>query len=394
MNFVLTSKLALSPSSYGMDILDYPRTVDFYNTFPAPTRFCIPRDTYSVTDTQMQLLAIWFCRGTTLEHCDITIKTHRPRPEWKYSFTSTLPQYYITKGFTTPQKAYDHGKYLIDLCTKASTIPFQDLEEAYKTIMSSFWESSCRFFSPNKKTYLEVSSEKATEKEIEELTEASREALQLCKIYSDKELDLYKRIFGIETPNYCKKITHYETEHGYAKLTSLQMTDEFKINYTKNSETAYAGSSYNPNAGVPTDKQRYRKLKQGSAQVPFTLQLDEKPTPIHAEGLRAQLAEQVHWYLHQFKLTKDTSLLAPGWDYCEHCGFYQTTIGCPCHLHPSEEELELQQIKEAQENLALFYECYDTSLLEIARWAEESLKIEYMTNKQILNAVKKHFNLH
>ena len=398
MNFVQTRRQPLNEANYPVNVLRFPRTFEFYQNYPAPKTFTIPEDYSVVYEDQMQLLATWFCRGTSITHRNKTMtpKPNRITSQWVYKFIPNIPKHYIQLGYTTTEAAYAYGQALIRKCTKASQIPFEDLEHAYHDIMSTFWNSPCKFYSPNKKTYLEVSAEKNTLKDIQDLTYATGEQLAANNNYDDDTLALYARIFGVSIPQYTLRFSHFETEHGYAKTPSISMTSEYNLSYVseKKGQYGYAGGTYDPLKGTSADtanKSRRKKIKQGIVQTPYALKRDEKPIALHAQGLRAQLAAQVDWCLDYFKRSHDQAILAEGWGYCERCGFYQLSVGCPCHLHPSLEEQELAAVHEAQENLQAFYSSYDNQIHEIAEWANENLPIEDMTEEEILRAVYNYF---
>ena len=392
MNFVLTKKQPLNEANYPFEITELPRNREFHTTYPAPVSFNIPATTKAVSEDTMQLLATWFCRGTRLTHNGVSIVTkHKPIVQWVYSFTPKYLKHYQNLGYTTTQQCYDYGQQLIARCTKASAIPFAYLEEAYKRIMSAFWNSSTVFFSPNSKTFPEVSAEKQTIADIKALTYA--EDTSVNSRFTDEELKLYSRIFGVSIPNYCLRYSHLETPDGFARTPSVSMTDEFKLSYVSERKGGkeYSGSAYEPEDIYRKRKDGRKQIKQGIIQTPYTLKLDERPTPLVHSGLRAQLAEQVAWCCDTFKTTKDLTLLANGWGYCDTCGFYKTADGCQCGACLSQEAIELQQIRDAEANIQTFNTVYEHTLEEIAQWANENLPIDNMDNEEILRAVFNYF---
>lgn len=353
MKYVKTNRAKLNPVNYPMSVLDLPRDRAFHVNYPAPVSFTIPTSTQKLTAHQLQTLATWFCRGTVLHYSDKVMKTKlRAIDQWTYQFVEDYPKHYSLMGMNTPQLAYDYGKKLIAACTKASTIPFYNLELAYKDVMRTLWKQVL-VYSPNKKTYLEIKAEKLALEELRALSYASEEAQHVSEGYSDEDLTRYAGIFGVTIPDWAIKQTLVKTKrHGFAVMPQIEMTSNYQLNFQKSGTVGYAGN-------------------EERDPIPFTLQKDAIPLKLNNSHLRAQLAEQIDWYLNTFNETHDTMLLAEGWAHCTTCGFYKATEGCECGANLSLEEKELETIHEAYEAMQIFKNTYDGQLIEIAEWVKE-----------------------
>ena len=359
MKYVKTFRQQLVEAEYPVSIMNYQRNRDFYQAYPAPKLFNL-EDTQlkqqEFSKDDMQLLAIWYCRGTQLKFKETILQHKHPVDSWGYQFIPQVPKHYILMGKTTSQLAYDYGKQLIDRCTKASRIPFSVLELAYKKIMIGFWPyivtHRLKMNSPNEKTYLEVKAEMDTLKDIRALTFASSHALQVAEKYNDEELLHYSKVFGIELPRYSLAYDLQKTEHhGFAIKPCIKLDDSFSIASGKPAEKVHLAEDKSKNR--PAGVIRYENNNAGYAAfdddrpiIPTTLRRDAQPVRLQNKAFIAQLAEQIDWYLATFNETHDPMLLAEGWGFCNNCGFYQLNEGCDCGLHTTIELEELNTIQE------------------------------------------------
>ena len=130
MKYVYTSKIKLSPVTY--NALELFKTIknmeglskEVHEMYPAPEDFVVPNGTkeyyLTLSEDVLQLLSIWFNRGTRIHFCETyirpatSIKTSRPCTQWHYDMVDSLPQSYLKQGYTTPQLAYAYGEKLTD----------------------------------------------------------------------------------------------------------------------------------------------------------------------------------------------------------------------------------------------------------------------------------------
>ena len=340
MKYVKTSKKHLIDANYTLDIFHganrfstdgytqkYAISREFFETFPAPKQFIIPADKDTrLYDNIVQVLSIWYCRGTELIFPDLSITCTHPIIEWEYSFVTSLPQLYIRKNCCTVKKAYELGSKLIDACIKASKIPFPRLEQAYKDIIKACQLQGIKAYSPNAKTYWEARAENEVEKELEGMFYID-EHDQECYNYSDDEIDHYAKIFDINLPQWFIKQTNIKTIHGFAICPYIDGNPN--NNYSSN----YAGSLSDDG--------------DSSNHTPLSLLKDAQARKIRNEICeKKQLGKQINFFLHTDFEDMLHFYLGNNWSYCPECDdFYNLSEGCECGLCKPREEISLDSLQ-------------------------------------------------
>jgi hypothetical protein len=362
MKYVSVNKVKLT-ASYGSDILTLIEELsfaEFMRDYKAPAKLIL-QDCWTITQDQFQILSMWLCRGTTIHikakevnscktdtnwrvheyHETISgavISPRRIRTEWAYSFIDQIPQYYIDRKVRNTQQAYDLGQSLIAKAKKASKIPFDMLEEAYKRLMKACISSHIYAEAPNAKTYFEASAELSTDIDLADLNYASDEAYEASEALTDDELAFYARVFGIELPTYYYRVATKATAHGFAEMPYLTSNPYATFSFDSDSRRMYAGN-LNSDGGIKV--------------APLTLQKDGLPKRINLEADRAKFAEQVKFFL-SLPEQERIAFTADGYDYCFECHqFFSEIDGCSCgHRKPKTEE-EQEIIKSAMLAYAL-----------------------------------------
>lgn len=331
MKYVKTNKMTLVSTEYPSNIIFENRDREFYKHFPAPATFNVPMNSKEypyINSSAFQILAIWYCRGTTLNFPNNSIKTRMPRDAWHYQFTDYVPRYYIERKATTTQAAYELGTKLIAACTKATQIPFHYLEQAYKDIMKACISNHILAYSPNAKTYLEANSELEVQADLEALYDYDP---AVTIPYTDEELNFYARVFDITLPEWFIKNINIKTKHGYAVCPCIDSSGKNSYN-----------SDYAGNLAADGENQ---------SNIPYSLRRDGQPQKIvNTQADRVRLSELITYYLN-LPLEDRLEFFAFGYGYCPDCNTYFPLLdGCACGKLPPMDEFEFTQLKEAYKN--------------------------------------------
>lgn len=335
MKYVYTRKIALEEINYDFDalanelrplydldgsILPNATRLDpfFYREHPAPIAFsCASLNEKPIISSDMlHLLAVWYLRGTKLD----SLKCKNPRPTWRYEFVDSLPNSYILKGYTTPQKAYEYGQHLIGLVKNANKISYPVIEEAYKTIARYYTKHGYRVNSRNAKTMPEVMAELEAEETIAALNALDTEATDDIP---DELLVKYAKAFDVDVPAWYLKFLPVKTKNGFAMLP--RVTQANLIVYQNSGHPQYAGNDDFDTA-------------------PYSLLRDSVPEQVCKETTHKQLLSQVSFYIN-LPREEQINFLAPEYDICPNCGIYNLRDGCDCGCHaPIEDDNEYYKI--------------------------------------------------
>lgn len=348
MNYVHTRKQPLVEAQYKAEaILHRIHNRVFYENYPAPMQFTVALEAFDFKDRfisseDMNLLSVWYNRGTTLQIGNKTLTFGNPRPQWVYTFVNSLPKPYISRGATTPQKAYDFGKKLIAACTKASRIPSKNLEEGYKAIMKACLANNIYAHSPNEKTWYETKAELDAEREIKNLYSMVPDVETSL---TDIELQFYARVFDIQMPKWFLRASHIKTNNGYAVCPFTDQTAYVTLATNQKDASGdfkpgYAGNDFENN-------------------VPTTMLRDATPQLISNQAAdRAKLAEQVMFYLN-LPIEEQILFMTAEYGYCFTCKeYYALRDGCTCRENLPIEDDEYPSIMATRE-FALSTALYD-----------------------------------
>ena len=366
MQYVFTEKTALVETNYDpAEILHQVHDRTFHEMFPAPVEFivnlvCFDYDQRFISADDLQLLSIWYNRGTKIHimnsktytdkngqknsvayHKSATVK--HPRPQWAYRFVSSLPKAYILRGCTTTEKAYAFGKSLIAACTNASKVPFQSLEEGYKVIMRMCIQCDVNATSPNQKTYLEARAEIEAAHDIEAFFGYIPE---VATDLTDIELEFYARVFDIHMPEWFLRASNIKTEHGFAICPFTDSTEfvtaaQYEGGSVKRVYDDKTGAYLGTQTLTPKTKKEYDGNDYAPAIVPTTLQRDSAPQRLtNPKAERAQLAEQVVFYL-SLPIEEQKEFMTASYAYCDDCKeYFELKEGCRCGTHKEMDNIE------------------------------------------------------
>lgn len=343
MKYVYTKKVALASNTYNaLELFETIKhmnglTRDIHEMYPAPEDFVVPNGTkeyaLNISADVLQLLSIWFNRGTRIHFCETyikpacSIKTSRPRTQWHYDMVDSLPQTYIKQGYTTPQLAYDYGKKLIEACNKANLIPFDKLENGYKVIARNCIDTGryIKIFSPNEKTLMEAQAELETAHTLNAIFDTT--ACTTPVSLSDIELEFYARVFDIKMPEWYLRASNVRIDSVSAKgkpyfsVAVLPFVDS----------TSFMPSvQFDQNGNIKT----YDGNDQETKVIPSTYAKDAQPQKLqNPTAERKQLNEQIMFYLNL--PIEEQKLYATGlYDYCNDCKeWYEIRTGCTCQKH-------------------------------------------------------------
>ena len=351
MKYIYTKKVALASNTYNaLELFETIKnmnglTREIHEMFPAPEDFVVPNGTkkfnLTLSEDVLQLLSIWFNRGTRIHFCETyirpasSIKTSRPRTQWHYDMVDSLPQSYIKSGKTTPQLAYDYGKKLIEACNNANLIPFDKLENGYKVVARQCLEPGryIRFYSPNEKTLMEAQAELETAHTLNTIFDTT-----LCNTectLTDIELEFYARVFDIKMPEWYLRASNVRIDsvsakgNPYFSVAVLPFVDS----------TSFMPSvQFDQNGNIKT----YDGNDQETKVIPSSYARDAQPQKLsNPTAERKQLAEQVMFFLNM-PIEEQKAFMTNNYGYCEHCKeYFELRDGCTCGKHLPADEVEM-----------------------------------------------------
>lgn len=372
MKYVFTSKIKLSEVTYNaMELFETIKNNKglsraLHEQYPTPTDFVVPNGTkeYNLTLSEdvLQLLSIWFNRGTRIHFCETyirpaaSIKTSRPRTQWRYDMVDSLPQAYIASGKTTPQLAYDYGKKLIEACNNANLIPFDKLENGYKVIARQCLEPGryIRFYSPNEKTLMEANAELETAHTLNAIFDTT-----LCNTectLTDIELEFYARVFDIKMPEWYLRASNVRIDSVSAKgnpyfsvavlpfvdSTSFMPSLQFEGGVKRNIYDDKTGALKGTQVVTQSTAKTYDGNNQETKVIPSSYARDAQPQKLsNPTAERKQLAEQVMFFLNM-PIEEQKAFMTNNYGYCEHCKeYFELRDGCTCGKHLPADDVEM-----------------------------------------------------
>lgn len=288
--------------------------------------------TNQVIDTEtFQHIALEFAHGAVLN--GVTYKHAKQR--WIYSFVDAMPKAYLYRNMTTPQKAYDFGKQLIEACNKANRLSFEELQKVYKTIYRILTAHDCRTFEynelgelvdylPNPTIYPEVRAEDDCNAFIKDMRMINSE---YSTDMPEELLRFYCRAFQINAPTWwiaAKPIAKTYTRKDGSKATMYAICPEISSTYNASYSSDYAGN-LDENGDKP-------------ATAPYTLLKDARPQQLSYED-RATIIASVEYFL-SLPIEEQKNFLADNFEYTENGELVEIS-------HEEREERELAMIKEA-----------------------------------------------
>jgi hypothetical protein len=356
MKFVYTRKEKLVPTEYkAFDIFEASKsglTRELHEMYPAPESFIIPNGTKQyplvISASSLQLLAIWYCRGTAIYFCETYLRpacklqVKHPQAQWHYDMVDSMPQAYIKSGHTSTQSALDYGRNLIERCNKASLIPFSHLEEAYKIIARACLDTGryIRVYSPNEKTLMEAQAELETVHVMNSIFDTTA-CTSECPL-PDEALAFYARVFDIQMPEWFLRASNVRLD-----LTSAKGKNYFTVAVLPfvDSSDYVPGVQFDQSGDIKTydgfmpDAQfdnagKLKPINTTVKVIPGTYARDAQPQRLqNPEAQRKQLAEQVMFYL-SLPIEEQKEYMTNNYAYCDSChDYYEIREGCKCGAH-------------------------------------------------------------
>lgn len=224
------------------------------------------------------------------------------------TYLQAVQNKYITSAHYMPNEIWealdDYSKQRIEKCKEYNRGNYADAEQWYKDLMHECIAHKMKMFSPNKKTYYEVTAEIEFEKCKEVLPEGLRPLNQeeLCFLHK------YAPAYGVEIPKFMWRYNTRKTDHGY----------------TEEPERVYGGMSN-------TDWTRVIYDSRNDNNLPKNIRGNLRVQSMDNNKLIRDAYTQLVWLM---KHMKDEALM-PGYKRCPVCHeIYRESQGCECGACP------------------------------------------------------------
>lgn len=268
-------------------------------------------------------ITVAFAHGAVLNGA----RWEKARPCYQWKLVDDIPKAYILRGMTTPDKAYSFGKELIDACYKANKVPYDIMQEAYKTVYRLLKVANCKIYRddlPNPTIVPEVTAEDECNAFIKNMRFVNK---KYSTEMPEELLRFYCRAFQIDAPTWwvtAKPIAQTYTREDGSKATMYAICPEINSTYKQSYASDYAGN-LDENGDKP-------------ATAPYTLLKDAKPQQLSYED-KATIIASVEYFL-SLPIEEQKNFLADNFEYTES--------GELVEISPEErEERELAMVKEA-----------------------------------------------
>ena len=285
-----------------------------------------------ISSKQFNSITVAFVHGAKLNGT----RWEKAKVCWQWEMVDAMPKAYILRGMTTTDKAYNFGKELMDACYKANRVPYELMQEAYKTVYRLLKAAHCRTYHmdendnfvsdlPNPTIYPEVRAEDDCRGILKDIW--FRRATSCETEMPEELLKFYCRAFQIEAPTWwvsAKPVAQTYTNKDGKEVTMYAICPEINNSYNVSYSSDYAG-----NLDENGDSQK---------TAPYTLLKDSKPQKLAVED-RKFIIDSVNYFL-SLPIEEQKNFLADNFEYTEN--------GELVEISPEErEERELAMIKEA-----------------------------------------------
>jgi hypothetical protein len=255
------------------------------------------------------------------EPLDLSKPIPKSLANFKFNYTKDLvitylqavQNKYITSAHYMPESIWkaldDYSKAQIEKCKQFNLGDYDCAEQWYKDLMHDCIAHGLKMFSPNKKTYYEVTAEIDFEKCKEVLPAGLRPLNQEELSFLHK----YAPAYGVEIPKFMWRYNTRKTDHGYTEepervYGGMSNTDWSKVIYD------YRNAQRNPETILP-------KNVRGGLRV----------QSMDNDKLIREAYTQLVWLM---KHMKDEALM-PGYKRCPVCHeIYKESQGCECGACP------------------------------------------------------------